>query len=235
MSFTLTGFPLFALVAMILMQGGTLSGTAPTVAFQNTGAVVSGSSVDCSAFSFGIQTSTGPCLNSLPAGTTITCANPAYNGLTPRECRILSDCPGNMPSGLICDTGSAALIQGSTAYVAAANAVSTSNAAVFNLGFISLTSGQAFVAIIGVIVAVAAVVGLNIFGSGESSEAIHILLMGAAFLGLWIFLTALEGFGVKADFFSQLNSAYAGLGSIFYSVLSLVYLLSFVKTVSRGL
>jgi len=90
-------------------------------------------------------------------------------------------------------------------------------------------------------VGLVALAGLTIFGSGTSTESVHIFFMGGLMLGIWIFISGLEGFlgGSKTSVFTQLNGPLtspggAGFGTEFYILLTLMYLFGFMGMVKRG-
>lgn len=257
MSFTVTGLPIFVLIISILLgpgaagSGGSLAiqGTPGPIGFTNTENTTGTKGLtDCTGF---ISSVTGPCFGgaNLPSSGQVICKTPATGGY----CYILNSQPSGVKSPLQynnscfwfifptnCDSSAPSfttVMPSGTSAVFSINGVVNSNKNSVIFGFGSFDAGSIVVAIIGIVIAVAAVAGLNLFGSGESSEAIHILLMGGIFLGVWIFLTGLDGFATASpnSFFVQMNGSMAGSGTFFYFIVSVVYLLGFIKTVSRGM
>ena len=78
----------------------------------------------------------------------------------------------------------------------------------------------------------ACVASIAILGSGVQLEGVHILFLMTGLLIPWTILTITSGFG-SADPSSFWNGL-GGYGSLFYAVLSLVYMIGAVKGVSRG-
>lgn len=100
----------------------------------------------------------------------------------------------------------------------------------------SISGSQAFIAMIGIAVGLISLAGFTVFGSGFSSESVHVLFMGGMLLGFWVILAGLEGFiaGNPASMFSQLNAWVSGTGTFTYVGLTLTYALGFVGSISRG-
>ena len=262
MNTTLMAFPIFVLIISMVIGGGAYaasqgtnalgspSGSPGAIGFNN---LANSTTTDCSAF---ISDATGPCYP-LQLPTTgnyvVSCKNPApaSDGYCYIEFPVIgpsflisplqeNECSAYILFFKNCDpliASSFAIVMPQGTYLTVNNGnivASTKNYVIF--GFGSWTALDLVVASIGVIVTVAAVVGLNVFGSGEASEAIHMLLMGGIFLGIWVFFSGLEGFigGSPSSFFVQLNGALPGLGTFAYFMLALMYLFGFIKTVSRG-
>lgn len=101
---------------------------------------------------------------------------------------------------------------------------------------VSSTSG--FITFVSVVIGLACLAGLNIFGSGESSEAVHDLLMGGLLLSVWGVLIGLEGFispqPSQLEMFSQLNMMIAGFGTFLFGIATLSYCIGVGGAISRG-
>lgn len=233
-SFALSGFPIFVLIISIILGGGSLAGNGSAVAFNGQNPVNSIPTTDCSGFPhtpFAITESSCFPGGALPANGIITCQSPSTS-----SCNILQYCTG-AHDPLYCTgpfaTGFTVLAKGDTATLVNGKVSSSAASSIFPFGAVGIGG---LIPWLGVAIAAAAIIGLQVLGSGEQSESIHILLMGGIFVGIWLFFSGLEGFliGSAGSFFVQLNSAFGGLGSTLYVLLTFVYLMSFVKTVSRG-
>lgn len=109
----------------------------------------------------------------------------------------------------------------------------TSNGVFFNLGTVG-PSG--FISIIGVILGIVCLAGITVLGTGAGTESIHILFMGGMMMGIWLFLSGLDGFGSSNpnSIFVELDALSAGSGTGFYIILTFLYFIGFAGMVKRG-
>jgi hypothetical protein len=235
-SMYLVALPLAVMVVSLLLGGGNLAGNASpyVICNQNTPACTQGGDV------------------TITCASTIINAPCALGGTGPfsdKPCEVPpfpapAYCVQNFAGGLLANKGFTTLLpagQSITVPAAVASGQFTSNSgAFFSFGLVSLSS-NGFITALGVIVGVAALAGLTIFSSGEQSESIHILFMGGIMIGIWLFLSGLDGVlsGNPASFFVQLNSALtspgnAQFGTELYIGLTFMYLMGFMTMVKRG-
>jgi hypothetical protein len=98
-----------------------------------------------------------------------------------------------------------------------------------------------FIAVIGILVGIVVLAGITVFSSGIGFEGVHILFLGGAMIGIWFFLSTLEGFvsNSPTSFFVQMNSSIVSMGGApigtgLYVLLTFMYLVGFVGMVKRG-
>lgn len=220
-SLPLTGFPLFVLLISILVgSGGAITGSGQAVGFNGqtpNGAIAT---YDCSGH---VNTA---CFNSLPTSATITCNSGSI-------CTLVNFCAPNVAPPMYCLLGSATVMNTGEIATIIGGTVTNGGNAFFKFANIGIAG---FVLMISLAIGVAALVGINIVGTGENSETVHVLFMGGIMLGFWFFLSAIEGFltNSSTSFFTQLNGALSGFGTTTYVFLTLIYSLSIVKAISRG-
>ena len=193
------------------------------------------------------------CIQQGSIGTSYYCSSPA--GVM-QACKILPSCttppypsPAFCLGNVIQAIGASCAIQFITSGAAGCGVYLPANSWVFiptgqvassltTAGaFFSFSSSGAsgFIGMIGVAVGVISLLGLTVFGSGEQGEGLHILFIGGMVMGIWLVITALEGFpGSTELFFSSLNQAIAGAGTFLYVVLTLSVVIGFTGMVSRG-
>jgi hypothetical protein len=106
---------------------------------------------------------------------------------------------------------------------------------VFSIG--GLVSGNFALLLVGA-VGLVAIAGISLLGSGENSESIHIIFVVGILLVVWTFLTAIEGFGGSNpnEIFNSLNSMpfTVPLGTLAYAILTLMFTMGAIGSVSRG-
>lgn len=114
------------------------------------------------------------------------------------------------------------------------------NAAIFNFGSIG-PSGWIIMIIIAV--GIAALASITILNSGMGAEGVHVLILGALAVGIWGFLSLMDGFitGNPNSLFSGLNSITmhnsplpAGIGTLLYVLLSLFWVFGWIGLIDRG-
>lgn len=238
MSIALTGFPLMALLIVGLVGGQAVTGS--TSAGVNNGVSSGGiaqGSVDCSAYP-GIQSGlllsapNGACLASIPASGSISCGSPKSGA---QWCAIFDGCPlsGGKLNCFICTTPSGscqALAAKDTAYISSGQISSVSSSS----GLFTL--GSNWVTIFVVLIALACVASVSVFGIGLDGEAVHIIFLAVGLTAIWAILTGIAQFGVSGSFWASLDAATPGiaLGTLTYIGLSAPYALGIFKAVSRG-
>lgn len=195
------------------MQGATLMGSTTPVCFQ-------------------AQQNTCTVNNGV---VTFTCPGPGpgFQNYTP--CTISSSCSPMYPSPAFCYFGQQYINPGQVVTV---NVNQVSGQSTFNFGSIG-TSG--FVSMVAVGVAVAALSGLTILGSGLNQASIQIMFVSGLLLGLWWFLANVDGFinDNPASFFVQVDKASIGagqlpFGTIAYLILTLIECLGIISFTSWG-
>ena len=231
----LVGFPLAVLAISVILQFGGLAATAQgsTVGFNGqSGGAVNVGTVDCTGFHYALIGGTGPCLTTSPTEGTVLCGGDTVTG---QSCYVFDFCQPTTIAPLWCNPvlQKTFLQPGSSATFANSQVVSTTNSIIFAFGALGPAG---FTAMLVVAVSIAGLVGMQLFGSGESPEGIHVLFMGGILLGMWFLLSAAEGFltGSPTSFFSQLNGALSGFGSTTYILLTLMYSLGVIGAISRG-
>lgn len=215
----LMGFPLLVLIVSVGLAGGNYQG--------NSG-----------SFSICNPNSTAQCTTG-SQGTTYTCPTGGA-----ANCIILQSCPTPpIPSPAYCafvGVGPALTLlpAGTSVTVPPGSSVpsSSTNGIFFSFGTIA-TSG--FTAVIVALVGLAVLVGISALGIGLGFESVHILFMGVALFGLWVFLSALDGFlsGSNSSMLIQLNFfkvGTLGAGNVIYVLLTLMYLTGFIGVIKRG-
>lgn len=226
----LLGLPLIILIGLITAGGGSLTGASANYAICNPN---SGISCQPSSSSPSVVYTVFNCNQGLgfPCKLASGCVVPPY----PPP----AYCTGNNLFGL-----GPALVQETLLPAGASIAVPSTVVALANntqkgvfFGFGTVgTAG--FITLIGIIVGIVSLAGLTVFGTGAGTESVHILFMGGLFLGVWIFLSGLEGFvaGSPASFFTELNvlTGTSQLGTALYVLLTFVYLVGFAGMVKRG-
>lgn len=181
-----------------------------------------------------------------PTNAIIKCDTSAqkdgFGNPAPAPCNLVNNCY-NVPNGAYCNYVywvfpiNTALDNGAAIYISASGqSQQVSTAATATFGYGTFTPA-ALLVLITVAVGVAALAGINVFGSGENAESVHILFIGGIFLGLWAILSALEGFVVNNPLsaFAQINVATGfPLGTGLYLMLTLLYVVGITGTISRG-
>jgi len=220
----LIGFPFLIMIVSVVLGGGNLTsnGSQQNITFCNSngcGAAVGGSSViTCTTSSV------------VPCKIAPNCITPTP---TPAWCFP-------WPFSLIPTNAGTFLNPGATVVLTSSQIQQglNSNAAIFGFGAIS-TSGWIIVILVAVGVAILA--SLQVFGSGLSPEAIHILFIAGTILGIWAFLTGFDGFlsGNPNSLFAQLNvisiqGAAIGLGTTIYVMLTFLLTVGVISMIQRG-
>lgn len=241
LSFSLIGFPVFVLAISALLTGaGGLTGNASV-------------SLGTTSFGSGTAFSTTPCTPDAFTANRYNCFTPAaFNSQAPLVALFFPTTSFGCSSP--CNT--AIQSQSGTGTVVLASCVKnadisftcnstqgfsttqqTATPFALNFGGITLSTGF-FVAFIGIALTAVALIGIQVLGTGIGTESVHILFVGGVALGIWLAFSSAEGFlvGSPTSFFSQLDAANRSLsiGTIFYVVLSLMYLIGTVGLVSRG-
>lgn len=212
-------------MASIFFQGGNLTGTGQNVGFCNA--------------------NTG-CTNQGTI-TVVTCNISPTIGGSLAACKIFPNCITPTPAPAWCfpfpfslipsDQGT--FLSNGQSVILTATQVNQGNLqnsqAIFAFSQIG-PSGWIVIILVGVGIAVLA--GITVFGSGENQETVHILFIGGTLLGIWFILTALDGFltGNTQSFFGQINQMNPGqpLGTALYILLSLLYTIGVIFTISWG-
>lgn len=223
----LWGFPISMVILSVFMQGGILQGSPNTaVTFCNSPSCV-------------------------PNGTStvITCNAVGNNqiSLTAGACRILPSCVSPpapawcFPWPLSIAFSGTFLSVGDTVVLTSTqfnSGLSAAGVAVFPFTSIG-PLGWISVLIIGVGVAV--LLGFTILGNGLSPEAVHILWISGLAVGIWVILSAFDGFltGTPTSLFAYLNSIVLSgtavpIGTALWMICTLLWVLGTVSLVSRG-
>jgi hypothetical protein len=84
---------------------------------------------------------------------------------------------------------------------------------------------QGAILMITTIIAIGAVVGIRVLGTGVSSITVEIVTKGTFYFALW---------GILSAFAQPLISQIYLLGSIIYIILSLMYVIGFVQSINSG-
>lgn len=237
-SIALTGFPLMALMIVGLVGGQAVTGSASAGVNNGIGAgAVSPGNIDCSAYP-GIQhqllltATNGACLASIPASGSISCNTPNSGA---QWCAIFDGCPlsGGKLNCFICTTPS-----GSCQALAAKDIAYISNGQISSVSSSSglFTLGSNWVAIFIVLIALACVSAVTVFGIGLDGEAVHIIFLAVGLTAIWAIVTGIAQFGVSGSFWASLDAATPGiaLGTLMYIGLSAPYALGIFKAISRG-
>jgi hypothetical protein len=84
---------------------------------------------------------------------------------------------------------------------------------------------QGAILMITTILAISAVVGVRVLGTGESNITVEIVTKGTFYFALW---------GMLSAFAQPLISQIYVLGSIIYVILTLMYVVGFVQSINSG-
>lgn len=223
-------FPLLMVALSIGMQGGLLSGNAnASVNFCNQNCAPPGSVT--------IITCNGSSPSTLP---------PVFTGAN-GGCKIANTCITPTPAPAWCAPfplnflfPGTFLWSGDTVVLSATqvNQGVTTTAATF---FFTSIGPTGWIVLILIGVAVAVVAGLQIFSSGLGPEAVHILWISGISLGIWVVLSAFDGFltGNPNSLFGYLNgiviNGFSGqLGTGLWVMCTLLWTLGILGLVSRG-
>lgn len=222
----LTVFPLFVMAICVIVSGaGGLTYSGNTSPF----CVGASSGLSC-------DQSTG----TDQAGTTYTCAAGGKDCQLPYNCpNLLSPPPPTYCTAKVGPSG----VPGW--WLPAGNSLLITTSAASNLGPIvggstSLIFGSinasGFIVMIVVSSVIVAITALNFLGSGENAEGIHIVWMCSLLIGLWLIMSASEGFltGSPGSFFIQLDGLFPGTGTTLYVFLTLLFTLGTIGSVSRS-
>lgn len=104
------------------------------------------------------------------------------------------------------------------------NAQSSQSSLVFG----GITS-EGLVIMVSIAVGVIIFASLTFLGSGENTEGTHITFEAGLLIALWTIISA-----IALPFFSNLDAFLLGLGTLSYIVLTLLYVLGIVGTISRS-
>lgn len=215
----LVAFPIVVLVAFITASGGSLQGAASPFSICNPDQPACGVS-SSSVTIYGCGGSTFPC--KIADGCHVPpFPPPAY-------------CAGSVIPIINLNLETTLIPANTTLTVPTVITTLPANgAAGFFFGFGQI-GPSGFIALIGLIVGIVCIAGFAFIGTG--SESVHILFMGGLMMGIWIFLSGLEGFlgGSSTSFFVELNALSSGIGTAFYVALTFMYLLGFMSMVKRG-
>ena len=235
----------FLVIPLAIMAGLAFTGNGLSSA--------SGSNVNfCNANAAGCTSVTTTSSSAIGQTITYVCdANagnlPISGGGVLETCLVADTCTPVLPSPVYCAGGKQYLTLGtsvtvSTADAAAANGgtpvATTASLTSQGANFLFAMGPVGFVGLVTVAVGLAGLAGLQVFGSGLSSESIHILFVMGLVMGLWVILGAIDGFlqvpSSPTSFFNELNQLIPNMGTELYFVLTLIYTLGGVGTVSRG-
>lgn len=179
----------------------------------------------------------------VPPGTStvITC----NNFLTP--CQILPGCSSPpapawcfpWPFNLIPSNAGTWLNAGATVVLTSTqvNAAVTANSALFAFGSIGPSGWTNIILIAAGIVTLASIA---VFSTGMGPEGVHILAVSGVALGIWLFLSAMDGFitGNPNSLFSQLNliklAGAAGFGTMLYVICSMFWVFGWLGAFTWG-
>lgn len=224
----LIGLPLVVMLGAITVNGGTLLGSSVPYTICNANTVTQGSTCGLPANS---PVLVFHCGNVLIGTCKIanTCKVPPYPA--PAFCVGI---PGILQTTQLPPNTDLA-VPLVNAGPAASN---TPNGVFFNLGDIGPAG---FIGVIGVIVGLVVLAGISALGIGTGFESVHILFIGGMMIGIWLFLSAIEGFlsGSKTSVFTELNTSMismggAPIGTAFYVLLTFLYFVGFMGMVKRG-
>lgn len=247
LSWPLIGFPLFCMIISILITSGSIGQGSENngVSFNNGGGGSPSNSTattDCTNFTWSLLTGGTPCFagSVLPSTNIIVrCGNQQIIAFG-FNCFILNTCPFGFQNngGMFCKWAFNKLVMSPNTIVTLIGGQpqpATVQSFIFSTGIFTGDFTTWIVIIIGAVVLISA----TIFSSSIlSTETSHILFEGGALIILWTFLTALEGsFSSNPPigaFFSGLNGMWAGTGTMAYAVLSLVYAVGILRTISRS-
>lgn len=219
LSYPLVIFPLFAITICILVAGSGLN--------------IAGASPFCAGATNNLTCTP----NTQTSAVQYSCSS---NG---PDCQLPFSCPqGGPPNPSYCISGTTFwLLPAGTAIVIPQAMISSlgpssGQTAGSALTFAGITSAG-YITLITVASTVVAIASISFFGTSPSNaEGIHISWMTALLLGLWIMLSAAEGFigGSSTDFFAQLNTIASGLGTTIYLIMTMLFCIGTVSSVSRS-
>lgn len=184
-----------------------------------------------------ITNSTG----SATGGTTYTC-NPVGNA-----CTLPFACPsGTLPPHTYCSAAGLWILNGGYSVFIPSSVqsnlgpapVNTNGASGGGTNFIfGALTPDGMIAMIVTATTLVIIGAVSFFGTGGlDDETAHIVWITALLMGVWIMLASADGFvfGSPSSFFVQLNSLLAGMGTIAFFFLSMIYTFGVISTVSRS-